>query len=481
MQLRRIRDRDPFWFPLFVLLVTDGLILFGSVMAAFAIRLFVVPPLMEQFPWLHRIFTGGTPVSGQYVALGVYTALIGLLVFQRFGMYSRRMGMERRIHPWTVLSAVVVSYMFLMAFLFAYVNYRADYSRFVVGASLVFSAGGVIASYALLRRLQGLLVERGVGFERTVLVVSAGDASRIRRRLRLCHGSQHQVLGLVIPDDDLMTANDGRGILGRISDIGRIARPASVDRVIVALPPHRHREALGVYRACRERGVPVCLAPALFEAVALEIPLGESEGIPTITLGETPLTGIRLLVKEFLDRLIAGTLLVLSLPLMAVISILIKLESRGPVIFRQERVGAGGRPFTLFKFRTMRADAEAESGPVFTRENDPRCTTLGRFLRRCNLDELPQLVNVLRGEMAMVGPRPERPFFVNKFKTEIPGYLRRHMVKPGMTGWAQVHGYRGNTSVRDRVTYDMYYIENWSLRMDLGILVRTIAANRNAY
>jgi exopolysaccharide biosynthesis polyprenyl glycosylphosphotransferase len=236
-----------------------------------------------------------------------------------------------------------------------------------------------------------------------------------------------------------------------------------------------------VYRTCRKMGIKVRMAPTLFEAVAMEMPLGESDGIATITLGETPLTGMGLLVKDSLDRVIAGTLLILSLPLVAVISLLIKLDSRGPVLYRQERIGESGNLFTLLKFRTMRLDAETGTGPVFARENDPRCTRFGRYLRRYNLDELPQLVNVLKGEMAMVGPRPERPFFVNKFKTEIPGYLRRHVVKPGMTGWAQVHGFRGDTSVQDRVVYDIYYIENWSLWMDLGILLRTFGANRNAY
>jgi exopolysaccharide biosynthesis polyprenyl glycosylphosphotransferase len=173
--------------------------------------------------------------------------------------------------------------------------------------------------------------------------------------------------------------------------------------------------------------------------------------------------------------------LILMAPLFAVLALLIKRSSPGPVFYRQKRCGENGREFTIYKFRTMRRDAEKETGPVWAVENDPRRTTFGAFLRRTNIDELPQLWNVLRGDMSLIGPRPERPHFVEKFKDDIDRYIWRHASKPGMTGWAQVNGLRGNTSITERIKYDLYYLENWSLSLDFKILIRTFSASKNAY
>jgi len=472
--MERSTERDSFWFPFIVLVSADAAIFFGSVMLAYLIRF--SPWFMDFFP-----HTEGSPLFSQYVSLGLYITVLGIFVFQRFGLYARRVGMERRIRPWSIVSAVVVAYVFLMAWLFVYVNWRYNYSRWVVFLSLVLSAAGSFGCHFLLREFQTILVHRGLGFERTVVVAALGDLQWVLERLRVCHGSRHHVLGVVMPEAGAEPGAGGRPVLGGIDEIESIIQPGRVDRVVVALPPRYQEEALGIFRKCRQRGIEVRMAPALFEAVTERLRVGEGESIPTISLGETPLTGTYALVKDSLDVIVAGVLLTLSLPLMAAISVLIKLDSRGPVFYRQERIGVGGKLFTLLKFRTMKVDAEAATGPVFARPNDPRCTRLGQFLRRYNLDELPQFLNVLKGEMAVVGPRPERPFFVNRFKAEIPGYMRRHVVKPGMTGWAQIHGLRGDTSVRDRTAYDIYYIENWSLALDIKILLRTILASRNAY
>ena len=186
-------------------------------------------------------------------------------------------------------------------------------------------------------------------------------------------------------------------------------------------------------------------------------------------------------MKRGEDIIGATIALLLSSPIIILAAIMIKRASPGPIFYKQERCGENGKNFNLYKLRTMQIDAEENSGPVFTAENDPRTTKIGALLRKTNLDELPQLWNVLKGEMSMVGPRPERPHFVEKFKTDINKYMWRHVSKPGMTGWAQVNGLRGNTSIEDRIKYDLYYLENWSLTFDFKILVRTLFANKNAY
>jgi exopolysaccharide biosynthesis polyprenyl glycosylphosphotransferase len=206
------------------------------------------------------------------------------------------------------------------------------------------------------------------------------------------------------------------------------------------------------------------------------------DDIPLLGVSRWPLDYFwNRVLKRFEDVVGSALGLVFTAPVMLAAALLVKRSSPGPILYRQERCGEHGRTFTLYKLRTMRADAEAATGPVWTTENDPRRTPVGAVLRRWNLDELPQLWNVLRGDMSLVGPRPERPHFVEKFREDINRYMWRHVSKPGMTGWAQVNGLRGNTSIEERIKYDLYYLENWSLSFDFKILLRTLAANRNAY
>jgi len=208
------------------------------------------------------------------------------------------------------------------------------------------------------------------------------------------------------------------------------------------------------------------------------------DGLPVVHLTQVPLTGWMSLVKRSLDIAISGTALVLLSPVCGAIALAIRIADRGPVLYRQRRMGLDGRPFNILKFRSMVVDAEGASGPVWTSPDDERRTRFGALLRRWSLDELPQLWNVLRGEMSLVGPRPERPEFVREFKEKFPQYMLRHRVRSGITGWAQVHGWRGNTSLSKRIEYDLYYIENWSLALDFRILWMTLRhgfRHHNAY
>jgi exopolysaccharide biosynthesis polyprenyl glycosylphosphotransferase len=218
----------------------------------------------------------------------------------------------------------------------------------------------------------------------------------------------------------------------------------------------------------------VKVVPDLLQVIALRARLEDLDGVPVININDVPLQGFNTIVKRTIDIAIsAAALLVLAIPF-GLLAALVRLTSRGPVFYYQERMGLDGKRITIVKFRSMFEDAEAESGPVWARENDPRVTPLGRLLRKSNLDELPQLWNVLRGDMSIVGPRPERPHFVEQFKHRIPQYMLRHKVKAGLTGWAQVNGWRGNTSIEKRIEYDLYYIEHWSVSLDLKIMWLTL-------
>jgi Undecaprenyl-phosphate glucose phosphotransferase len=238
-----------------------------------------------------------------------------------------------------------------------------------------------------------------------------------------------------------------------------------------------------IMEVCADTTVDVKLVPDVYQYATLFGGLEEFGGLPIVNLQSSGVLGINAIAKRAFDLFVSALLLLLLSPLLLALALLVKLTSAGPVLYTQERVGLDGKPFPMLKFRTMRTDAE-DLGPAFAAAGDPRVTALGAWLRRTSIDELPQLWNVLTGDMSLVGPRPERPVFIDQFRRRIPRYQLRHMVKAGMTGWAQIHGLRGNTSIQKRVEYDLYYIEHWSLLLDLKILARTVAfgfLSRNAY
>jgi Undecaprenyl-phosphate glucose phosphotransferase len=243
----------------------------------------------------------------------------------------------------------------------------------------------------------------------------------------------------------------------------------------VALPLEAHARMLEVIETASRDLVDVKIVPDLLQFIALRARLEDLDGIPIINLSDVPLQGFGALAKRAVDIVISVAALVLLIIPGVLIALLIRLTSPGPIFYRQERMSLDGSPFTVYKFRSMYHDAEAQTGPVWARDEDPRCTPVGRLLRRFDLDELPQLLNVLKGEMSLVGPRPERPYFVEQFRHRYPQYMLRHKVKSGITGWAQVNGWRGNTSLEKRIEYDLYYIENWSLSLDFKIMWLTVA------
>ena len=263
-------------------------------------------------------------------------------------------------------------------------------------------------------------------------------------------------------------------MLGGLSDIGSIIREHNVEEVIITLPGASHEQSLDIISQCERERVAVRLFPDLFQIMASGVTVSDLDGLPLLTVRDVALRGWRLTLKRTMDIVVSAAALVFLSPFLLLIALLIKVDSRGPVFYSQIRVGLDGKPFPTLKFRSMRVDAEAQTGPVWATENDPRRTRLGAILRRLSLDELPQFINVLVGQMSLVGPRPERPIFVEQFKQVVPRYMDRHMEKAGLTGWAQVNGLRGDTSIIERTKYDLYYIENWSLLFDVKILLLTL-------
>jgi Undecaprenyl-phosphate glucose phosphotransferase len=320
---------------------------------------------------------------------------------------------------------------------------------------------------------------------RYLLVLGAG---RLARQV-LEQVDVHRELGfrpvgcLSVTRKRVGTSVAGVEVIGTLRDLREVLVERGVDQVLVALPSRSMHHLPRIMDICADTTVDVKLVPDVYQYATLFGGLEEFGGLPIVNLQSTGVLGINAMAKRAFDVTLSALLLVVLSPLLLALTVLAKVTSRGPVLFAQERVGLDGRAFHMLKFRTMRIDAEAQ-GPRFAEQRDPRVTPLGAFLRRTSLDELPQLWNVLVGDMSLVGPRPERPVFIDQFRRHIPRYQLRHMVKSGMTGWAQIHGLRGNTSIQKRVEFDLYYIEHWSLLLDLKILARTIAfgfLSRNAY
>lgn len=361
--------------------------------------------------------------------------------------------------------------------------FRILLSRFAIGAFWGVGAAYLISSRLLGRGVLRQMRRRGYNL-RYVLVVGAGElAAEVIESIHAHPEAGLRILGAVSDDPSRQGRTiEGVRVLGPYAAVKGILAERTVDEVVLALPREDANQLEKILADLDDELVTVRLIPDLLHVMTLRSSVEELEGLPLINLREGPMVGWAAVQKRAFDvSVTAGILLVLS-PILLLAAAAVRLTTGSPIFYRQERMGLDGSVFSMVKFRTMRPDAEAASGPVWTEEDDPRRTRVGRFLRRTNIDELPQLWNVLRGDMSLVGPRPERPVFIEQFRREIPGYMLRHKVKSGLTGWAQVHGWRGNTSLHERVEHDIYYIQNWSLALDVRILLMTVwRSYQNAY
>jgi exopolysaccharide biosynthesis polyprenyl glycosylphosphotransferase len=435
----------------------------------------------------------GIPLPKPLVNIGPFQSYLRMMAVQIFAMtivfffyklYHRERAQIDEFY--TIFGAVSVGTVLTIAlssFLFKNRIPELDYSRGMV----IYAWGLTIAFVSIGRflhsRLQRILQARGWGEER-VLIVGTGEVGRmLLQKIRHSAGPGHKVIGFVDDYYDEKTVM-GFPLLGKVAELPSIIEEHRIDEVIVGLPEASHQEMLNIISLCERGRVRIKVFPDVFQIMASEVSIGDLGGLPLLTVRDMALRGWRLTIKRAMDIIGAAIGLIFLSPLMLLMAFLIKLDSPGPVFYVQERMGLDGMPFMIIKFRSMRKDAEAETGPVWAKKEDPRRTRLGRFIRRLSIDELPQLINVLLGEMSLVGPRPERPVFVEQFRRSIPRYMERHRLKAGMTGWAQINGLRGDTSIAERTKYDLWYIENWSLLLDFKILVRTflnIFTDKNAY
>ncbi|GAC1397754.1 MAG: undecaprenyl-phosphate glucose phosphotransferase [Thermoanaerobaculia bacterium] len=355
---------------------------------------------------------------------------------------------------------------------------RATLAIFLACAMLLVTIG---------RTLVRAFVERrhrlGKDLDR-VLIAGNGELARAVVERINAHRDElgFRIVGYLRNGDE--AALDGLECLGTMAEAERIVETATIDHVFVALPHASSDAMMALLDRLVRTPVSIHVVPDLLQFMVLRSRVEDIDGLPTINLSETPLEGWSRFVKRGFDLLVAGMALLAFSPIMLVTALLIWLEDRGPIFYRQVRMGLDGKPFEILKFRSMRVGAETDTGAVWADRDDPRRTRVGRLIRAWSLDELPQLWNVMTGEMSVVGPRPERPQFVEQFRAEYSHYMLRHKVRAGMTGWAQVHGWRGNTSIRIRIEHDLYYIENWSLMLDLKILFMTVVhglRHENAY
>ncbi len=427
--------------------------------------------------------TKGVPDLSRYLLLLPFIAVVWPAVLYFHGLYQLKRGRSRIDEFFAIVFSVLIgSGLTLGATLYVRVYYRFqpavaplwEYSQAVFALFLILDVALLNAGRWALRRYLERMWAAGYNVKR-ILVAGAGELGRTVAETLLAHRELgYRVVGFL---DDGPGPAEGGGlpVLGPLGRALAVVQAEQIDQIYVALSLEDHAKLVGLIKSVANECVDIKVVPDLVQYATIKAALEDLDGIPIISLNEVPLSGWSSMVKRLMDIVVASTVLLALLPIFPVIALLIRLfGGRGKVLLAQERMTLDGRTFQIYKFRTMIDEAEKDTGPVFATADDPRRTPIGCLLRKYNLDELPQLLNVLKGDMSLVGPRPERPPFVAQFRERIPQYMRRHRVKSGITGWAQVNGWRGNTSIEKRIEFDLYYIENWSLLLDVKILILTL-------
>ena len=407
-------------------------------------------------------------------------AVLSVVAYQMTGQYVIHRFRRLREELAAVLRGVFMMELFVIAATFGLQNPYESRMIFAIFFGLT------VALLLTTRRFSWLAIRwlRSRGYNQThAVVVGTGRVARkTARALRQASWMGIKNIGF-IEDQPSRWAGD-LDLLGATDKLPGLIEKYRISHVFIALPMNRYHEARRVFDILSQSVVEVRLVADVPELASLSLTTANLDGLPVIGLRESPHFGANVVVKRVMDVALSIVALLFLSPVMLLIAGIIKVVSPGPVFYRQERCGLNGQSFQMLKFRSMKVDAEQQSGAVWTIKDDPRRTAFGAFLRKTSLDELPQLINVLKGEMSLVGPRPERPVFIHKFSKTIPNYMARHAVKAGITGWAQVHGWRGNTSLRKRIQFDLYYITHWTPWLDFRILWLTVwhgLVNRNAY
>ncbi len=458
------------------LLVTNDLVMVAlAFYLAYWLRQWIaVPPAVAIAPF------------GDYVGMMFIQVATMLLLYFFSRLYDVKRSMPRLDEFYRIFAATSIGSISTIAFttfLFKNTTLELDFPRAMVIYAWLLTVVFVMIGRSLLVLLRNWLRRRGLWADR-LLIIGTGDVGRmILQKVRQMPRLGYQVVGFVdgeIPSSERIMDVP---VLGHVDDIPDLIEKYEIEEVIIGRPELSHQELLAIISRCERGQVGIKIFPDLFQIIATELSIGDLGGLPLLSVRDVALRGWKLTLKRGVDLVGSAVGLVILSPILMLLAMAIKLDSPGPVLYAQERMGLDAKPFWCFKFRSMRTDAEKQ-GPGWTVEDDPRVTRLGRLIRRFSIDELPQLINVFVGEMSLVGPRPERPIYVEQFRRSIPRYMDRHREKAGMTGWAQVNGLRGDTSIAERTKYDLWYIENWSLWLDFKIMLRTLASvlgDRHAY
>jgi exopolysaccharide biosynthesis polyprenyl glycosylphosphotransferase len=430
----------------------------------------------------------GIPPLKSYIAVFPLFLATHLVIFYFQGFYKsklRRARIDDFLYVVLNTALTIVAVFSILNYLYNYSQGRAPLYRMTFKLShgfLIVYFIVVIFMIPFLRTQIYFVMRRryarGLNLQ-NVVIVGAGDMGKMVAQKLFTYKDLGFVVKGFLDDEkkagDVIEVDGGWiKVLGSLENLGPVIEEYNINEVYVALDFSNYAKILEAFQIVNKYPVNVRLIPDLFQLLTLKASIQDLDGFPVISIDEVPLRGARRFVKRITDMVVSSLLLILFSPLVLIVSLLVKLTSKGPVFYHQERVGLDGRQFVIHKFRTMICDAEKETGPVMANTDDPRITKVGRFLRKYSIDEIPQVINVLKGEMSLIGPRPERPNFVKDFIDKIPKYMLRHKVKSGITGWAQVHGLRQDTSIEKRLEYDFYYIQNWSVGLDLKILWMTL-------
>lgn len=420
---------------------------------------------------------------GEYMKSLIILVPCVIAMYYAFNLYTAKRVQGRRLEIWNLFKANTLTLLIFMSL--SFLIKAMDLSRWMLAFFYILNISfGVIARNLIRMILRGMR-RRGLNQKHILLVGYSRAAEEYIDRIHANPQWGYQVRGIL--DDTISAGTDYKGVkvLGRIDNLMIILPQSHLDEIAITLGLNEYFRLEEIVALCEKSGVHTKFIPDYSNIIPTKPYTEDLLGLPVINIRYVPLSNqFSAFVKRVMDICGAAACLVLFSPVMLVTALLVKVTSPGPLIFKQERVGLHNKPFMMYKFRSMVVQNDSEEKKAWTVKNDTRVTAVGKFIRKTSIDELPQLFNILKGDMSLVGPRPERPFFVEKFQEEIPRYMVKHQVRPGLTGWAQVNGYRGDTSIKKRIEHDLYYIENWSVGLDIKILFLTVFkgfVNKNAY
>lgn len=435
-----------------------------------------------------RFYLIGTREGVKYLPLSEYTNYLFLLavgymlIFLFGGLYNPQRSRSMRNQIFDVIKANAFGVVYFLAML--YMFRENDISRKFIAVFAVINTLLDISFRVLLYSVLRSLRKHGKNLKHVLIVGYSRTAEVYIDRILANPVWGYSVMGILDDDMERGTRYRGVSVLGKISDLNALLSENDPDELVIALKVNDYTRLIEIVQTGERFGLHTKFAPDFMNMISGYANMEDMDGVPIINIRAVPLGSLGNKAVKRAEDLVFGclALIIAAIP-MAITAILVKCSSKGPVIFKQTRIGLHNKEFTMYKFRSMRVQDEEEEKKEWTIENDDRVTGVGKFIRKTSIDELPQLFNVIKGDMSLVGPRPERPFFVDKFREEIPRYMVKHQVRPGITGWAQVNGYRGDTSIRRRIDLDIWYIENWTLWLDIAILFKTIFHTRdyNAY